>query len=82
MRYVGKTLSGDVTLDGNEFRGCTFRNCVIHYSGGDYRILAPAIYENVEWRFHDAAERVVRLLGALRTGSPADIERLFRSLMT
>lgn len=78
MNFENQTLTGDVTLDGNVFRSCTFRDCTLHFHGGHVDIAGRNTYQGVVYQFHDEAERTVRLLAALYShdGRSAMLEML------
>src|SRR2546428_1222976 len=52
-----------VLLDGHEFRGNTFTNCVLVYGGGPLQ-LTDNVLNNVRWEFVDAAARTIALLAS------------------
>ena len=64
VEFTGTT----VQLDGNEFRGCAFRDCDLEFAAS-----APVVLENFRidgcrWRFVGAAAHTIEFLAAL--GAP------------
>ena len=56
MRYENKIFENQtVTLDNNEFVGCTFKGCSLHYTSGATTIENTKIDES-ELRLHGAAQ--------------------------
>lgn len=42
MHYVDQTFVDEVVhLDGNTFERCTFEGCVLHFDGGEVRLIGP-----------------------------------------
>jgi hypothetical protein len=67
MRYENKTFENEtVTLDDNDFIGCTFRNCRFVYAGGDFNI-ERIRFDALELTAEGAAARTVMLLRSLWT---------------
>ena len=52
-----------VQLDGHEFVGNNFENCVLVYGGGPLK-MHNNVLNNVRWEFVDAAARTVALLAS------------------
>ena len=56
-----------IDLDGNSYENCTFVNCKIRYAGGPYHLAGGFGRQDVNWEFHNAALRTIRLLRELQT---------------
>ena len=54
-----------VTLDGNEFEGCTFEGCTLEYEGSQAVSLTGNAVNNCQWAFKGAAANAVQFMGAL-----------------
>jgi hypothetical protein len=71
----------EVPLDGNTFTGCTFRNCLLIYSGGDVDMSANRLKQNIKWRFEGPASATFKLLSAIyndsREGGKELVEEFF-----
>src|SRR5207245_839867 len=57
--FIGRRIQ----IDGHQFRGNTFRNCVLVYGGGSC-VLTENVLENVQWQFIDAAARTLFVLSS------------------
>ena len=65
MRHENKTFENEtITLDGNDFIDCTFRNCRFLYAGGDFNI-ERIRFDSLELTAEGAAARTVMLLRSL-----------------
>lgn len=69
MAY-GETFEGErISLDGESFVDCTFRDCTLVYEGGE---IPPAIHDNrfrgCRWQFEGAAGRTVSFMAAMYGG--------------
>lgn len=53
-----------ITLDNNSYTGCTFRHCVLVYSGVSEMTLTNCRFDEVEWEFSGPAARVLSFLHA------------------
>ena len=53
-----------ITLDNNSYTGCTFRQCVLVYSGTSELALTNCRFDEVEWEFTGPAARVLSFLHA------------------
>jgi uncharacterized C2H2 Zn-finger protein len=54
-----------VELDGHTFVNCTFRRCVMVFSGTTEMSLTGCRFEEVEWEFGGPAARVLSFLHAI-----------------
>jgi hypothetical protein len=65
MRFENQAFQNEsVTLDDNEFVGCTFTNCRFQYSGGEYNI-DRIRFNALELTMQGPAARTVMLLRSL-----------------
>lgn len=48
-----------VTLDGESFSDCEFRDCRMVYSGGEVPVFKDCTFHDCEWKFEDAAARTL-----------------------
>jgi hypothetical protein len=65
MRYDNKAFENEtITLDGNDYIDCTFRNCRFLYAGGDFNI-ERIRFDSLELTAEGAAARTVMLLRSL-----------------
>lgn len=53
-----------VALDNNSYSQCTFRQCVLVYSGTSEMSLTNCRFDEVEWEFTGPAARVISFLHA------------------
>ena len=66
MTFEKQTFTGEtVELDGHTFVGCTFRRCVMVFSGTTEMSLTGCRFEDVEWEFGGPAARVLSFLHAI-----------------
>ena len=65
MNIENQTFANErITLDSNSYTGCTFRKCVLVYSGVSEMSLTSCRFEDVEWEFTGPAARVLSFLHA------------------
>lgn len=65
MRFENQTFTNEsVTLDDNEFIGCTFNNCHFRYNGGEFNI-SRIRFDSMQFTVEGAAARTVMLLQSL-----------------
>ncbi len=63
MNYQNRTYENTrEVIDGNEYKGCVFRNCRIVYRGGPLPRFDSCNFDNPHFFFEDAAERTILLL--------------------
>jgi len=60
--FAKLNFQGRVELDGNEYRACAFRNCVLIYNGGKVDVKFCS-FENATLECTDAAARTLQSLG-------------------
>ncbi len=58
--FIGKKI----TLDGNRFEDCIFKDCNIVYTGGPAET-SSCYFENVRWIFEGAAGTIVTVMQGL-----------------
>jgi hypothetical protein len=59
-RFIGKR----VTLDGNRFENCVFKDCDVIYNGGPTET-SSCYFENVRWAFQGVAGTIVTVIQGL-----------------
>jgi hypothetical protein len=65
MRFENQTFQNEtITIDDNEFAGCTFTDCKFLYSGGEFNI-DRIKFNALELTMEGAAGRTVLLLRSL-----------------
>lgn len=72
-----------ITLDGNTFTGCTFRNCEIIFRGTDgppLTLVACHFKEAVQWVFDGAASRTLNFLTSMYRNGGEDGRRMVDDL--
>jgi hypothetical protein len=66
--FTNNTFVGQqIQIDGNEFKGNVFTNCVLIYGGGSLTFVDNRL-NGVRWEFVDAAARTIALLGSFYQG--------------
>lgn len=61
MRFENQTFTKDVSLDCNEFSGCTIRDCSVYFDGGNFS-LRNTNFINVRIVFGGAAKNTLALV--------------------
>ncbi|MBD0321419.1 MAG: hypothetical protein ICV87_13855 [Gemmatimonadetes bacterium] len=65
MHIENQSFTGErISLDNNSYTGCTFRQCVLVYSGVSEMTLTSCRFDEVEWEFTGPAARVLSFLHA------------------
>jgi hypothetical protein len=60
---LGQTyIKQHIFLDGNNYRNCSFDQCVLVYRGGPAQLLGCYVSPGCCWQFEDAASCVVQFL--------------------
>ncbi len=68
-QYQGATFTNEtVVLDGNDYRNCTFTDCVIVFRGTAAVSLNGVTANNCRWTFEGAAGLTVKFMTALYQG--------------
>ena len=63
-KYTGNTFIGQkLKLDGSEFTGNIFKNCILVYGGGPLHFSGNSL-DNTKWEFVDNAARTIGLLSS------------------
>ena len=70
MEFRDQDFTGqEITLDGNTFTGCTFRNCrVVFRATAPCTLTANSFKENINWTFDGPAALTVQFMTALYHG--------------
>jgi hypothetical protein len=70
-----------VTVDGIEFKGCTFENSALVYAGGELPSFVDCQFNGVSLKFEDAAANTLSFLSGLRKGgfAPA-VDKIVKSI--
>jgi len=70
-----------ITLDGESFTDCEFRDCRLVYSGGGVPVFENCKVENCEWKFEDAAARTLAHLKAVwGAGGKAPVQAMIKEI--
>ena len=75
--FVGQRIQ----IDGHQFIGNTFENCVLVYGGGPLSLTGNRL-ENVRWEFTDAAARTVGLLSSFYQEEGSDSRRFVELVLS
>lgn len=70
-------------LDGNEYKACEFRNCILVYAGGEFPRLSQCHFAECNWEFRDAASRTISFMTAIYHGGLGGkdvIEKTFENI--
>lgn len=77
--------SGRVTLDGNIFEQCHFRNCTLEFGGTGPVAMNGCEFENVKWSFVGPAGATLNFLAAMANdlgeGGRQIVEHTFMQIM-
>lgn len=70
-----------VTVDGVEFKGCTFENSALVYEGGELPVFVDCRFNGVTLKFAEAAQNTLDFLSGLRKGgfSPA-VDKIVKNI--
>lgn len=79
MKFSNQKLTGDVTVDYNEFVDCEFENCTLFYHGGDFK-LTRVKFTNVRFGFAHSANSTLAFLRFLRDVLPKSFEELLQNV--
>jgi hypothetical protein len=70
-----------VTLDGEAFSDCEFRDCRLVYSGGALPSFASCRFEGCEWKFEGAAGRTLAHLKLVwGAGGKAPVQAMIKEI--
>ncbi len=70
-----------VSLDGESFSGCEFRDCRLVYAGGALPSFRDCRFDGCEWRMDDAAERTLAHLKLVWSlGGKAPVQALIKEV--
>ncbi|MFT4039246.1 MAG: hypothetical protein QM692_13755 [Thermomicrobiales bacterium] len=69
MRYDALLFTDEsVTVDGNAFHDCQFRESRLIYNGGEPPVFTNCLFERCEWVFDGPAENTIQYFAGLYTG--------------
>ena len=69
MRFVDSTfIQQTILLDGSQFSGCTFQQCILLFRGQGPVGLDRCQFIHVQWKFEGPAELTLALLAGLWRG--------------
>jgi hypothetical protein len=70
-----------VTLDGEAFSDCEFRDCRMIYSGGEAPHFDDCRFSGCEWKFEDAAARTLTHLKMIwAVGGKAPVQAMIKEI--
>jgi hypothetical protein len=70
-----------VTLDGEYFDGCEFRDCRMVYAGGKAPVFKDCQFVACDWRMEDhAAETLSTLRAMWASGAKARVQELIKEI--
>ena len=70
-----------LTLDGESFADCEFRDCRLVYGGGEPPSFRGCRFDNCEWKFEGAAARTLaHLKGVWGVGGKATVQALIKDI--
>ena len=70
-----------VSLDGEVFTDCEFRDCRMVYSGGKPPVFDGCRFDTCDWRFDDAAARTLAHLKVVwAAGGKAQVQALIKEI--
>ena len=77
MNYNHETVS----LDGERFDGCEFRDCRLVYAGGKAPVFNDCKFVDCEWRFDGAAGQTLDHLRAMwAAGAKAQVQGMIKEI--
>jgi hypothetical protein len=78
----GVTLSHEtVSLDGETFTDCEFRDCRLVYAGGEPPVFKGCKFHTCDWKYEDAAARTLAHLKAVwNAGGKASVQALIKDI--
>ncbi|MEJ0064834.1 MAG: hypothetical protein WDM85_04875 [Caulobacteraceae bacterium] len=70
-----------VQLDGERFSDCEFKNCRLVYRGGEPPKFDNCKFDDVDWRFEDAAARTMAHMKTVwMSGGKAPVQALIKTI--
>jgi len=70
-----------VTLDGEHFSSCEFRDCRLVYSGGEPPVFQDCRIEDCDWKVEDAAANTLAFLKAVwGAGGKAPVQGMIKEI--
>jgi len=77
MRFINKTLTGEVVLDGNIFINCRLHNATIIYTGKKFAFEQLRITGNSTFSLKGPAAMTMDFLTLLAHSKPEAVQELF-----
>ena len=79
MKYTNRTFTDEtVELDGNQFLGCTFKNCKLMYYGGPIPYFDTCGFDTSPFMFEKGAGNALEFLRELyHAGLQQNVEAFF-----
>ena len=72
-----------VTLDGEAFSDCEFRDCRLIYAGGEPPLFTGCNFVGCDWKYDDAAARTLSFLKVVwSVGGKAPVQALIKDITT
>ena len=70
-----------VSLDGERFAECEFRDCRLVYAGGDAPVFTDCRFDNCDWKMDGAAGQTLEHLRAMwAAGAKAPVQGLIKEI--
>jgi hypothetical protein len=70
-----------ITLDGERFSGCEFRECRMVYRGGEPPKFDDCRFDDCDWRFEDAAAHTLAYMKLLwAVGGKTSMQALIKEI--
>jgi len=82
MEHNNIKYSGEkIYLDGNEYFGCDFQNCELHYSGGAVNLTGCSFDTTTSFHFDGSASETIHFMRLLyHSGFKNLIEKTFENI--
>jgi hypothetical protein len=79
--HIGETFdSQEIVLDGQEFRGCTFKDCKLVYSGAPARVTG-CTFNSLDFHLKGPAAETAKFLRGLNRDFGAVGEKMVKDLL-
>lgn len=70
-----------ITLDGEDYDGCEFRDCRLVYLGGEPPAFESCRFDNCTWKLDEAAQRTLGFLKVMwNAGGKAPVQALIKEV--
>lgn len=81
MQSGAKFNHETLTLDGESFADCEFRDCRLIYNGGPAPVLTNCRFDDCDWKFEDAAANTLAYLKVVwSVGGKAPVQALIKEI--